>query len=267
MTRMPTNSSWKKKTASRLLPAALLLAACLFGPAANAADLVVLSTGAYLPVLRALAPSYEAGGNHLAITNDTAGAVLAKVQSGAPFDVVVLTPGAIDELIRAGKLAAGSRADLAQVGVGVVVRKGAPHPAIATVDEFRASLLAAPSVAYIDPKSGGSSGIYVAGLLQRLGIADQVAAKAVLVQGGRVADHVADGEAVLGIHQISEILPVAGAELVGPLPDAIQSVTIYSAGISAGSSQHDAAAGLLKLLTGPQAAPVLAQKGMAPATR
>src|SRR4029077_16533128 len=139
----------------------------------------------------------------------------------------------------------------AKTGIGVVVKKDAPKPDIGTVDAFKRALLAAKSVAYIDPKAGGASGDCAGRLLEKLGIADQVNAKAVLVQGGAVADHVADGEAEIGIHQISEILPVAGATLVGPLPAEIQNFTVYSAGVGTAARNDAAARELVKFLSGP----------------
>ena len=162
-----------------------------------------------------------------------------------------------------GKVAPGSRADLAKTGVGVVVKAGAPLPDIGTVEAFKRTLLAAKSVAYIDPAAGGSSGIYVGKLLERLGIAKEVNAKAVLVQGGEVAAHMVDGEAEVGIHQISEILAVKGAVLVGPLPAEIQNFTVYSAGVAAGDGA--AAKSLVKFLSGPHALPIIKSKGMEPA--
>ena len=160
----------------------------------------------------------------------------------------------------------GSRTDLAKTGVGVMVKAGAPVPDISTVDAFRRALLAAKSVAFIDPKAGGSSGIYVEGLLARLGIADQINAKAVLVHGGAVADYVAKGEAEIGIHQISEILPVAGVTLVGPLPAEIQNFTVYSAGVGAAAKDNAAARAFIGFLAGPQALPIVKAKGMEPAS-
>ena len=147
---------------------------------------------------------------------------------------MIVSPGAVDDLTQKGKVAAGSRTVLAQVGVGVVVKAGAPKPDIGTVDAFKRALLDAKSVAYIDPASGGSSGIFVAKLLDGLGIAAQVKPKAKLIPGGAVADHIADGEAEIGIHQISEILPVKGVTLVGPLPAEIQNYTTYAAGVERG---------------------------------
>ncbi len=182
---------------------------------AHAAEIKVVSGGAFKQVLNALAAQYRKdSGNTFAITYRTVGQHLDLILNGKePFDVAILTPEAIERLIKDGKVTPGTRTDLAKTGIGVVVKAGTPLPDISTVDAFKQSLLAAKSVAYIDPKAGGSSGIYVAALLQRLGIAGQVNAKAVLVHGGAVADHVADGEAELGIHQISEILPVAGVSL------------------------------------------------------
>ena len=190
----------------------------------------------------ALVAQYEKeSGNKVDVTYQTVGQHLALIRDGKEeFDVAVLTPEGIDGLAKEGKVVPGTRADLAKVGVGVVVKAGAPMPDISTDDAFKRALLAAKSVAYIDPKAGGSSGIYVDGLFKRLGIADEVNAKAVLVQGGAVADHVADGEAEIGVHQISEILPVAGVTFVGPLPADIQNFTVYSAGL--GSAAKDAAA-------------------------
>jgi molybdate transport system substrate-binding protein len=233
---------------------------------AAAAELQVLTTGAFLPVVNSLAPQFESQRHDRAIIiNDTAGALLARIRGGATFDLVILTPPAVADLAAAGIVQPDSRTDLARVGIGVVVKAGAPLPDISTVEAFRQSLLAAASVAYIDPASGGSSGIYIAQMLRKLGIADQIAAHAVLVQGGRVADHIAHGEAELGIHQISEIIPVAGITLVGPLPAALQSETIYSGAISQTAAQPAAAKAFLDLLAGPDAQPVLTKAGMQPA--
>jgi molybdate transport system substrate-binding protein len=234
---------------------------------ATATEIRVISGGAFQQVLTALVAQYEKeSGNKVEVTYRTVGAHLKLVGSGAEtFDVAVLTPAAIDDLAREGKVVPGSRADLAKTGVGVAVKAGAPLPDIGTVDAFKRTLLAAKSVAYIDPAAGGSSGIYVAKLLERLGIAKEVNAKAVLVQGGAVADHIADGEAEIGIHQISEILPVKGVTLVGPLPAQIQNYTVYSAGVATAATHRDAASGLVKFLAGPHAVPIIESKGMQPA--
>jgi molybdate transport system substrate-binding protein len=252
----------------RFVPTILATALTLvMSQLAEATELKVISGGAFKQVLTALAAQYEKeSGNTLAITYQTVGQHVALIRDGKEdFDVAVLTPEAIDALAKEGKIVPGTRADIAKTGVGVVVKKGAPLPDIATVEAFKQTLLAAKSVAYIDPKAGGSSGIYVAKLLEQLGIAAQVNAKAVLVQGGAVADHIADGEAEIGIHQISEILPVAGTTLVGPLPAAIQNFTVYSAGVGAAAQNSEAARALVKFLSGPHALPIIEAKGMEPA--
>jgi molybdate transport system substrate-binding protein len=228
----------------------------------------VVSGGAFKQVLTALAAQYEKEtGNKLDITYQTVGQHLTLIRGGKEeFDVAVLTPEAIDNLAKEGKVVPGTRADLAKVGVGVVVKAGAPLPDISTVDAFKRTLLAAKSVAYIDPKAGGSSGIYVAGLLERLGIAGEINAKAKLIQGGAVAEHIADGEAEIGIHQISEILPVHGVVLVGPLPPEIQNFTVYAAGVGAAAKDGATASALVKFLSGPHAQPIIKAKGMEPAS-
>jgi len=254
--------------ASTILAAALTFAvSCAVSPA-SAADIKVISGGAFKQVLNALAAQYQKdSGNTLDITYRTVGQHLKLIESGAEtFDVAVLTPQAIDGLIKSGKVVPGSRADLAKTGVGVVVRQGTPLPDIGTVDAFKRALLAAKSVAYIDPAAGGSSGIYVGKLLERLGIAKEVNAKAKLIQGGEVASHVVDGEAELGIHQISEILAVKDAVLVGPLPAEIQNFTVYSAGVGAVAKDGAAAGALVKFLTGLHAVPIIKAKGMEPAS-
>jgi len=253
------------KLASAILAAAIV---CAMSPAARAADIKVISGGAFKQVLNALAAQYQTeSGNKLDITYQTVGQHLALIRDGKEaFDVAVLTPEAIDGLAKEGKVVSGSRADLAKTGVGVVVKAGTPLPDISTVDAFKRTLLAAKSVAYIDPKAGGSSGIYVGRLLERLGIAEQVNAKAVLVQGGEVAAHVVDGEAEIGIHQISEILAVKDAVLVGPLPAEIQNFTVYSAGVSATATDGATAAALVKFLSGSHALPIIKSKGMDPAS-
>ena len=142
---------------------------------AAAAEVKVLTAGAFKQVVLALVPDFETQtGNKVVVDNDTAGGLKKRIESGEAFDVAVITPVIVDDLAGAGKIAPGSRVNLATVGVGVVVKEGAPKPDVSTVEAFRSALLAAKSVAYIDPASGGSSGIYIDKLLERLGIADQV---------------------------------------------------------------------------------------------
>ena len=249
---------------------AVLTAACVViggAAGATAAEIKVLTAGAFKQVVLALVPDFEKQSGHKVIVdNGTAGQLKKRIEGGEAFDVAVITPAVVDELTGKGKLAQGSRVNLASVGVGVVVKEGAPKPDVSTVDAFKRALLAAKSVAYIDPASGGSSGIYIDKLLERLGIADQIRPKAKLKKGGHVADLIVSGEAELGLHQISEIVPVKGAVLVGPLPKDIQNTTTYAAGLSASAKDKSAAEALIKAFSGPAAAAVLKSKGMEPAS-
>src|SRR6476469_3099792 len=252
---------------SHILPS-VCLAAALCLPAltsSSAADVKVLTAGAFKQVVLALVPDFEKQtGNKVIVDNDTAGGLQKRIESGEAFDVAIITPAIVDGLAASGKIVPNSRVNLATVSIGVVVKEGAPRPDIGSVEAFKNALLAAKSVAYIDPASGGSSGIYVDKLLERLGIADQVRPKAKLKKGGYVADLIVDGSAEIGIHQISEIVPAKGVVLVGPLPKEIQNTTTYAAAITAASAHKDAAAALLKALSGPAAAAVLKTKGMEP---
>jgi molybdate transport system substrate-binding protein len=229
----------------------------------SAAEVKVLTAGAFKQVVLAVVPEFEKQTGHkVTVDNDTVGGLTKKIEGGETFDVVVLTPAAVDELTKKGKIAEGTKSVLARVGVGVMVKAGAPVPDVSTVEAFKRALLAAKSVSYIDPASGGSSGIYVANLLQKLGIADQIKPKEKLKKGGYVADLIKSGEAELGIHQISEIVPVKEVTLVGPLPADIQNYTTYAAGVSTGAKDSEAAKALIKALGGPVAAAVLKEKGM-----
>jgi molybdate transport system substrate-binding protein len=242
---------------------AAALGAAISSTGAHALELKVLTAGAFKSSVVALVPEYEkTSGNKVIIDNDTVGALAKRIEGGETFDVVVMTPAAIDELAAAGKVAPGSRTNLARVGVGVMVKAGAPKPDVSTVEAFKKAVLAAKSVSFIDPASGGSSGIYVAKLLERLGIADQVKPKEKLKQGGYVADYIVSGEAELGIHQISEIVPHEGVTLVGPLPKDIQNYTVYTAGIGATTKQPEAAKALIAVFSGPSAQALFRAKGM-----
>jgi molybdate transport system substrate-binding protein len=242
---------------------ALLAAGCAAASPVQAAELKVLTAGAYKPVLLALAPGFEQRtGHQLVIANDTAGALQKRVAGGEAFDVLVLTPPGLDQLTRSGRIAAGSSQALARVLIGVAVRQGAPLPDIGTLAAFQAALTSARSVATIDPASGGSSGIYLWQYFERAGLAAQLRPKAVLVKGGLVAQRLLTGEADIAIHQISEILAVPGVALVGPLPAEIQNVTVYAGGVSAAARDAPAARALLDWLASPAAVAVLKDKGM-----
>jgi molybdate transport system substrate-binding protein len=229
----------------------------------HAAEVKILTAGAMKAVVLELVPQFEKETGHKAeVDNDTAGGLAKRIEGGEAFDLAVITPGVIGDLAKTGKVVGDSRANVARVGVGVVVKEGAPVPDIGNVDAFKRALIAAKSVAYIDPASGGSSGIYLTGLFDKLGIAADIKPKAKLKQGGYVAELIANGEAELGLHQISEILPVKGVKLVGPLPAEIQNYTTYAAAVGTEAKQPDAARALIKLLTGSSAESVLKARGM-----
>ena len=230
---------------------------------AQGAEVKILAAGAMKAVVLELLPQFEKETGHkVVLDNDTAGGLAKRIEGGEAFDVAVITPGVLGDLAKKGKVVADSRVNVARVGIGVVVKEGAPIPDISNVDAFKRALLAAKSVAYIDPAAGGSSGIYLSSLFDKLGIADQIKPKAKLKKGGYVAEVIANGEAELGLHQISEILPVKGVKLAGPLPADIQNYTTYAAALGADAKQPDAARALIKLLTGVAADSVLRARGM-----
>ena len=251
------------------LRVALAAAALLLHAAAHPAEpLRILTTGAFKQVVLALVPDHTARtGVEVEVAADTAGALARRIEAGEAFDLVILTPAALTALADRGKVERASVAPVARVAIGVAVRAGAPLPALGTVDEFKAAVLSARKVAVIDPASGGSSGIYLAELFQRLGLADAMRAKAVLVPGGYAAERVASGEADLAIHQVSEILPVAGVVLAGTLPAAIQNHTTYASAVATNGRLAEAAAAFAASLRSDAAASVIRTKGMEPAWR
>jgi molybdate transport system substrate-binding protein len=232
--------------------------------AANAAEIKVISSNALKTVLQELAPAFEKATEHkLVFTWGAAVPLKAQIEQGEAFDLAVLTTAGIDDLIKQGKLLPATRANLATSGAGVAVRKGAPKPDIGTVEAFKRALLNAKSVAYVEQ---GGTGIYLKQLLPRLGIADALKDKIKLLPPENPAAHaIANGEAEIGMTQISEILPYAGAELVGPFPAEIQLTTAFAAAVSANAKEPEPAKTLIKFLTAPTAAPVLKAKGLDPA--
>lgn len=232
----------------------------------HADDIKVLTAGAFKPVLQAMQPDFEAGtGHRLTIVNDTAGALQRRISGGEAFDVVVSSPASLQALTGRHVAASPAPVPVARVAIGVAVLPGRPLPDISSVEAFQQTLLQTPRIALIDPASGGSSGIYLAQLFERWGLAAPLKPRSVLVPGGLVAQKLVDGSADLAIHQISEILAVPGVQLVGPLPAQIQNYTTYAAALSAASTQVQAAQALVKALQAPGLRQVLQSKGMEPA--
>jgi molybdate transport system substrate-binding protein len=243
-----------------LLVPLLLLA---FASPVRAAEIGVLTAGAFKPVLLDVGQAYTARtGNTLSVANDTAGGVTARVMRGEEIDLVIATAASLDALAAQGKVVADSVTPVAKSGIGAVVKPGTPPPDISTVEAFKRTLIAVPSVAYIDPASGGSSGIYLARLFDKLGIAEAIKRKAVLVPGGLVGSRVDNGEAVLGLQQISELRVVRNLTFVGPLPEEIQHYTVYAAGIPKTSRRPAAGRALLSFLRGEAAVKALTARGL-----
>jgi molybdate transport system substrate-binding protein len=240
-----------KLTLHHALCAAALLA--LAGSPAAAADISVFSSGAPSAVLKVLAVAFARDtGNQVEFTVGTPGDLQTKLAAGATPDLVVAPAPVIEKLEKAGTLKAGSRVDLARVGIGAAVREGALKPDIATADAVRKMLLAAKSIVHTSPEGSGFAGKAVARMIEQMGVADAVKPKLTIMQaidGG--VDLVAKGKAEVGLFNISEILPVQGVTLVGPLPAGVQSYIVFAAALHAGSRSPGPAQAFVKLATDP----------------
>jgi molybdate transport system substrate-binding protein len=232
-------------------------------PPAGAAEIKVLSAGAVKDIVTELAEAFrQETGHTVVLSTGTAGGIRQKVTAGDPSDVVIVSDTVLQQLAAAGLVVADSQVDLARTGIGVAVREGAPKPDISATETFKQAILGAKSIVYVDPASGATSGIYFAGVLQRLGIADAVKDKTVLWPGGFAAEAVAKGQADLCVHQISEILPVKGVTLVGPLPRDLQKITTYSAAVSARAATPATARAFIAFVTRPSFKPKFAASGL-----
>lgn len=250
----------------RLAPVAV--AALLLGaPAVAADDITVATSGAFSAALHDLLPQFEQTSHHNVIVvsgasmGDTPDSIPNRLKRHEAIDVVILADSALDDLIKSGAVTAGSRVDLVRSRIGMVVRKGAPRPDISSVDALVRTLKTAKSIAY----SSSASGVYLSTqLFPKLGLADDIRAKGKRIDVERVAAVVARGDAEIGFQQISELLPEPGVDLVGPLPDGAQKVTIFSAGLVAGSHAADVVKTLIAYLTSPSAAAAIRRSGLDP---
>src|SRR5262245_12088036 len=229
------------------LTRAALAAAMLFGsPMAQAGEIKVMMSAAFKEAYVELVPQFERTSEHKVTTIQIPSVdMMARLKGGEVVDLVIMSAPAIDTLVEAGKIVRGSPVVLARSGVGVAVRAGAPKPDIGSAESFRQTLLAAKSIAY----STGPSGVYLAGLLQRMGISDVLAPKIRQVKGEPVGAVVARGDAEIGFQQVSELLPVPGITFVGPLPADIQEITVFAAGLHSQARDPDAATALAKFLS------------------
>lgn len=225
------------------------------------ARLKVLSTLALGESWHELKPKFEARGHSIDVVLATGGAINKRISEGESADVVISPSSGIESLVKAGKLVAGTSRPVASSGVGLAVKKGARKPDISTAEALTRTLLSARAVAYSDPAGGGGSGIHFAKVLQRLGIADQVNAKAKLGSGTLNGEVVARGDADIAIQQIPELTGVAGIDIIGPLPGELQLMTSFSAAVLSSSKDPKAANALIGFLTSGEALAILREKG------
>jgi molybdate transport system substrate-binding protein len=245
----------------------VLLCQTLALAAADAAEIKAMVSGGLAAACKDLLPQFERATGDTVVAaygpsmGSTENAIPARLARGEDADVLIMVGDALGRMIEQGKAIAGTRVDLVRSPIGMAVRAGAPKPDISTPDALRATLLNARSVAYSD----SASGVYVGTeLFARLGIAEQMKGKAKMIAAEPVALGVARGESELGFQQVSELLPVPGVDLVGPLPREVQKITVFSAGIAAGARKPDAGKALIAFLASPAAAPALARSGLEP---
>jgi molybdate transport system substrate-binding protein len=214
------------------------------------------------PATPELFAQFEAASGHrVVVTYGLAAVLKTKYLEGAPADVLILTAPIIDDLGKQGKVVPESKKDVARSGVGVAVKAGAPKPDIGTPEKLKQALLAAKSLAH---SKTGASGIYFASLIERLGLSEALKAKTI-VRDGIVANIAASGEAELAVQQISELMQSPGVEIVGPLPDELQQITVFSAGVFTDSAQVDLSRAFVAHLASPANAALIRAKGMEPA--
>ena len=248
-----------------MMAAAAALLLLLVPEPVRADEVRVVSSGGFAEAYKELAPAFEKATGHTLVAawgpsmGTTTDAVPQRLARGEPLDVVIMVGYALGKLVDEGK--AGDRVDLANSGIGAVVKQGAPVPDVSTVDGLKAALLGAKSIAYSD----SASGVYIQNeMFKKLGIEDQVRGKARMIPAEPVGRVVARGEADLGFQQISELKPIAGITLAGPLPPGAQQNTVFSAGVLTNAPHKAAAQALVKFLSSPDAADAIRRSGMDP---
>jgi molybdate transport system substrate-binding protein len=226
-------------------------------------SLTVLTTVALKGVLERVAPEFaKATGFGIASTFAPAGVVIRRMRDGASADVLVVTPDTWPVLEKDGLGAPGTGRDIASSVIGVAVKAGAPHPKIGSAEEFRQTLIDAKSIAFTDPATGAASVVHFMQLAEQWGIADQVRAKGVLGDGGPVAEFVAQGRAEIAVQQLSEHKLIAGVEVVGALPAAMNKTTTFTAGVAARAAHPKEAAALIALMCAPHVQRVMPEHGL-----
>ena len=249
--------------AAKLAAAISCLSLIASANVAPAAEIKVLSGSAVQPVMNELIPKFEQSSGHkVRFDYGTVGGMTDRIQKGEAADVGIVSGPQIALLEKQGKIAAGSRVDLAKTGVGIFVRKGASKPDIRSVEAFKRTMLAAKSIGYNDPAAGAPVSLYLLGVFERLGIAAEMKPKTTAFkQRSERFEAVARGDVEIGFNQISEIVAVPSVEFAGPLPPVIQNYTLLSAGIVVGSKQPEAAKALIQFISSPAAIAAMKAKG------
>ena len=249
--------------------AALVLAfGLLAATAARAGEIQVVTSGGFTAAYLQLVPEYERQTHNKLVTQfgpsmgTTHNAIPVRLERGEKIDVVIMAGPALAELIKEGKVRADSRVDLVKSYIGMAVKAGAPHPDISSVDALKRTLLAAKSIAYSD----SASGVYLSTVLfPKLGIMDQIKDKSKKIEADPVGGVVATGEFEIGFQQISELRPVKGIDIVGPLPPGAQMITVFAAGIPTTAEHPEAAKALIEWLASPAAYAAIKDSGLVPA--
>jgi len=234
---------------------------------ATAAEIRVMISGGFSAAYEVLVPEFERATGHKVMTargpsmGTTVNAIPVRLERGEPADVLIMVGYALKDLADKGKVIPDSRVDLVKSPIGVAVKSGAPKPDISTADALKRALLTAKTIAYSD----SASGVYVSTeMFQKLGIAEEMKDRARKIPATPVGEIVAHGQAEIGFQQISELKPVEGIEIVGPLPDELQRITVFSAGIAAVSKEPDAGRALIKFLASSAARDAIIKSGMEP---
>ena len=244
-----------------------LVSVLLLSGTASAAEVRVMISGGLTAAYKVLVPEFERATGHKVLTaygpsmGTTVNAIPVRLERGEPVDVLIMVGYALDDLAKKGKVIADSRVDLVKSPIGIAVKSGALRPDISTADAVKRALLAAKTIAYSD----SASGVYVSSeMFDKLGIKEAMKDKARKIPATPVGEIVAHGDAEIGFQQMSELLPVEGIDIVGPLPDELQKITVFSAGIATVAKEPDAGKALIKYLTSPAARPELVKSGMDP---
>jgi molybdate transport system substrate-binding protein len=234
------------------------------GNRTTAAAIKLLAGSAITPIMTELIPKFEHSSGHKVLSDldGAIGAMTDRIKKGEAADVAIVSGAQIDGLVREGKVIDGSRVDLAKVGVGVFVRKGAPKPDFGSVGVFKRAMMAAKSIGYNDPTAGAPVSLYLIELFERLSIAEEMKAKTtVFKQRSERFDAVARGDVEIGFNQISEIVGVPTVDLIGPLPAAIQRYTLFASGIVASGKEQDASRAFISYISSQEGHVIRKAKG------